>query len=361
MNDQDRQNSTPSSNRSLQAPVRSIEVDSVHVPSAPSLVHWPGNQTIPSLGFPEMDTKPDQVSDHGKEASITGISAQSLGGSSTVTDQQQPLYREPLGIVFDGDVSDATGTLLNNSADASTTSRATGSFWEEPNLRRYRSTNSSIHQTYEAVSDREPLTPVTSTKHAGSFECAGKPTAPFVCRSRRNFYMGRCHWLSLTILILTIYSTAFSAIWLIVAAVRPRYGEMINTKAGSLSPINASTLAAAFAKTIELSFVTVFVAFLGQVLSRRAFVRQSKGMTIAEMALKLWVTQPGSIITHWQSVHYKGNSLLGVVSFLAVVVVVFYTTASATIGKDLSFGCIFVSGFDLLYVVIISSESEAHE
>ena len=58
-------------------------------------------------------------------------------------------------------------------------------------------------------------------------------------------------------------------------------------------------MSAFFAKTIELSFATVFVSFLGQVLSRRAFMKnQGRGVTLAEFDMRSWVMQPGTLITH---------------------------------------------------------------
>jgi hypothetical protein len=48
------------------------------------------------------------------------------------------------------------------------------------------------------------------------------------------------------------------------------------------------------AKLIELSFVTAFVAFLGQVLSRRAFMKDhGRGVTLSELSMWRWVVQPG--------------------------------------------------------------------
>lgn len=58
-----------------------------------------------------------------------------------------------------------------------------------------------------------------------------------------------------------------------------------------MSPATASLLAAGFAKSIELSFVTVFVTFLGQVLSRRALIKRSRGITISEMSMRQWIMQ----------------------------------------------------------------------
>jgi hypothetical protein len=51
------------------------------------------------------------------------------------------------------------------------------------------------------------------------------------------------------------------------------------------------------AKLIELSFVTSFVAFLGQVLSRRAFMKeQGRGVTLSELSMWRWVVQPGTLV-----------------------------------------------------------------
>lgn len=114
--------------------------------------------------------------------------------------------------------------------------------------------------------------------------------------------------------------------------IRPRWGRRITTT-GSISPATASLLCTAFAKTIELSFVTVFVAFLGQVLSRRAFISQSKGITVADMSMRAWVMQPGTMITNWQTVRYAAVSYLGFVSLLAALMAMLYTTASDALGK----------------------------
>ena len=132
-------------------------------------------------------------------------------------------------------------------------------------------------------------------------------------------------------MILAIYSTVFSGMWLLIAIVKPRYGQRI-TSNGKFPPGTASLLCAAFAKTIELSFVTVFVAFLGQVLSRRAFIKQSRGITIAEMSMRSWVMQPGTMITHWESVRYAALSFLGTVALTGAFMAMLYTTASDALG-----------------------------
>lgn len=110
------------------------------------------------------------------------------------------------------------------------------------------------------------------------------------------------------------------------------------TASGGLHPEKASIICSALAKTIELSFVTVFIAFLGQLLSTRALVHR-KGITLAEISMRSWVMQPGSMITHWETIRYGAASWLGILALSTAVMSMFYTTASsALVEPRLRFG-----------------------
>lgn len=124
-----------------------------------------------------------------------------------------------------------------------------------------------------------------------------------------------------------------SGMYLIVAMVKPHFGNRISVH-GGLTPSTASLLSALFAKTIELSFVTVFVAFLGQVLTRRAILNKSRpgGITIAEMSMRTWIMQPGTLITHWEAVKYAALTFLGVIALTAAFIAMLYTTAADALG-----------------------------
>ena len=186
----------------------------------------------------------------------------------------------------------------------------------------------SLHQTFAASSEVEGLRP------SGPFENA----RGFDCKTKRSTKLSRGSVLAVTILILSIYTTVFSGIWIGIAIEKPHYGHTIAT-AGKISPNTASLLYAAFAKSIELSFVTVFVAFLGQVLSSRAIDERKKGITIAEMSMRSWVTQPGIMITHAASVRYAAGTFLGAFALLAALMAMLYTTASdALVAPKLKFG-----------------------
>lgn len=143
------------------------------------------------------------------------------------------------------------------------------------------------------------------------------------------------------LIILSVYSTLLSGLWFVVAIYQPRYGKGISSSSNvhAIAPSTASLVTALFAKTTELSFVTVFVAFVGQVLTRRAFVTGSKGMTLAEMTMRNWVIQPGSLFTHWDSIPYASGTSLGVLTLLSMFSGIFYTTASdAMVTPKLVFG-----------------------
>ncbi|QSZ30693.1 hypothetical protein DSL72_000251 [Monilinia vaccinii-corymbosi] len=158
------------------------------------------------------------------------------------------------------------------------------------------------------------------------------------CAAHNDIHSRTRSWTSLSLLCLCIYSTIFSGIWFFIAVLRPRYGDRIKTN-GPLTPTTASILFAGFAKSIELSFVTIFVNFLGQVLSRRSLIRNSDGVTVAQLTMRTWVIQPGFMITNAKILRKAAWSILGVITLVAAFVAMFYTTASdAIVSPSLQWG-----------------------
>jgi hypothetical protein len=151
-------------------------------------------------------------------------------------------------------------------------------------------------------------------------------------------YRTRFSGLSIAVLIFSFLSTALSALWLLLAIWQPRYGTAIHS-GGKFTPATASTVFALFAKLIELTFVTIFVTFLGQVISRRAIVQASRGVTVPELAMRTWVIQPGFMFTHWQHIQHAGVTVLTLLSVAAAFSAMFYTTASdALVSPHLKYG-----------------------
>lgn len=144
------------------------------------------------------------------------------------------------------------------------------------------------------------------------------------CQSTKGVKRPRfSHWVPVTILVLAVFSSVFSGIFLGIAlrssSLPPR---------GWLNPPTAAFLTSVFAKLIELSFVTVVVAFVGQSLARRAFkLENARGVTLAEMSMRTWIMQPGTLLTNWESVRYAAVSMLGLVSLLATLAAILYTSA----------------------------------
>jgi hypothetical protein len=148
------------------------------------------------------------------------------------------------------------------------------------------------------------------------------------CRSHRPI---RRKWMSKTILLLSLFSTIMSAILLIIGLHGPRYGRMIYTD-GPLTASSAAFLTSFIAKLTELTFVTVLVACLGQMLARRAYKQESRsGVMLAELSMRSWITQPGTMVTQWHSVRYAGITFLGITSLVGALSAMLYTSAATAL------------------------------
>ncbi|ORX99294.1 hypothetical protein BCR34DRAFT_606666 [Clohesyomyces aquaticus] len=195
-------------------------------------------------------------------------------------------------------------------------------------LKKHRSSESGDFQHYLQSSDTERLRKGAPSLRS-AYESDFRPTTE--CPTAKDFYQSRFSWLSITIIILCLFSTVFSAIFLGLAWNGPRYGRHI-TSHGPLTPAGAIILTSVMAKLIELSFVTSFVAFLGQVLSRRAFMKdQGRGVTLSELSMWRWVVQPGTLITHWETAKYSGLTILGILSLLSATLATLYAPASTAL------------------------------
>jgi hypothetical protein len=128
------------------------------------------------------------------------------------------------------------------------------------------------------------------------------------------------------VLLSSLYSTTFSGVWFISAAMGHRFGSL--NQPGSWSVEDVSTMIALLAKAIEVSFVLVCVACIGQELSRRLVKKDSLGITMSEMQLKYFLMQPGSIVTNFPAFMAVSTTYMGLLTLVAAVSAMFYTTAS---------------------------------
>ncbi|KAB8228420.1 uncharacterized protein BDW43DRAFT_217326 [Aspergillus alliaceus] len=106
----------------------------------------------------------------------------------------------------------------------------------------------------------------------------------FRCPSKYPIAQRWNRWVPITILILAVYATVGSGAYLAVACWKPWYGNFIGDS-GVLSASTAKFMAALLAKTIELAYVTVFVTFIGQFLSRRSLKKGSRGISLSDIIM----------------------------------------------------------------------------
>lgn len=164
----------------------------------------------------------------------------------------------------------------------------------------------------------------------------------------KNRRTAKIDFVSFGLVAVALYGTALSGLFLVIAIVEPQYGHRV-TEHGALSPSAASLLTAFLAKTIEISFATVYLVFLGQHVSRRATAR---GINLGTISMRSWIllvhselrkpltlwsnihtSQPGKLISEWQTVRLVGFGYLGLSTIFATVLILLYTTAANTLGR----------------------------
>ena len=164
---------------------------------------------------------------------------------------------------------------------------------------------------------------------------SGKSGQSFQFSTASDTHKPRSRWLTIALPVLSVFSTVLSGLVLILALKKHAWGTLISTR-GTIPPSMVPLIFPLLAKIIELSFSSVFVAFLGQALSRRVFDHdQSKGMTITEMSMRTWVVQPASIIAKYRNLGHIILSRLGALTLIAALLAMFYTTASDVLGTVL--------------------------
>ena len=179
-----------------------------------------------------------------------------------------------------------------------------------------------------------PVAPDSLEKVSGTDLRIGEDTIPSFDFMPPGIHKGRKDFFKSITIVIALYSTVMSGLWLVIAACRPHWGHRISSH-GIVKPDNASLISTLLAKSIEISLGAAFVTFLGQKLSQRAFFQPSKGISIAEMSMRAWVVQPGTIFAHWNILRNGISSWLGLATFFVAWMAMLYTTASDALGKHL--------------------------
>jgi len=202
-----------------------------------------------------------------------------------------------------------------------------------PSTRSHPTHSRNVSYDDTATLGRSPSNRASSRFTSSETALLNEHSPQLKCPTTKTIVHRRLGWVPITILVLAVYSTAVSGLYLVVAFLKPRYGKTVGVD-GKVAPSTASLLSTLFAKTVELAYVTVCVAFLGQVLTRRAITKGSKGISIADMSMRTWIMQPGSMIVHWESLRYSGWTILGAITLTATIVAMLYTTAAEALGTS---------------------------
>lgn len=276
-------------------------------PSSPAF-HRSGYHRVSSV-FEENHPQPTSSTSH-----PSGDEGHGLGISDLGTQERFSVTGLPVGSKQSPSIPGSADPLLSP-----TSAKLGGKVNGDGDVRQQRGEDDDPYNI-SAPSPYQPFTVDSESRRLhNKYPSESGNDREFACKAAEPLATGRSNWLAITILILSVYSTVFSCIWLVIAIAKPRYGHTITT-VGGMTPQTASVLCTAFAKSIELSFVTVFVTLLGQILSHRA-LGERKGVTIAEMSMRSWVMQPGTLITHWESVRYAAVTYLGAIALLAALMV----------------------------------------
>lgn len=198
----------------------------------------------------------------------------------------------------------------------------------------------ALNATTEFRTQYHPLTTFSPGKfpHVESqnieLESPGTPSVQNHRCGRREPYRS-LEWIAvISLFFVGLYSTLLSGVWLAIAIANPIWDDIIHFNSSKITPVNASTVTTALAKTIEMSFITLFLAVIGQYLTCKASNNNTAGISLAELQLKIVLLQPGVLVTRWTSYSRSMLSVLGIVSLVACLSATFYTTASDALGKN---------------------------
>lgn len=307
------------------------------LPKVPSSRHRPQYTRIPSTFWvAEGESQEPEAYDLGNLGSQSGVSSPNPITQPGITTAKPP----PLSSDITGEENAIQNTqeqeqerdrlpMTTASGDSPFVRTSLHSMYREPDLMTQGHDRSSEHlhpphQTSQSSDSgaRSDVDPASLRSEYSTF------VHQYNCTSIKKYKSVKLSWRWVVILIMAAYGTAMSALFFVIAVTEPRYGRKIRTD-GFLTISGAALLSTFLAKSIELSFVTLVIALLGQTLARRAHSKRGpNGITLAEIGMRSWILQPGTLVTHWESVRYAGVSVLGITALLSTILALLYVTAA---------------------------------
>jgi hypothetical protein len=103
-------------------------------------------------------------------------------------------------------------------------------------------------------------------------------------------------------------------------------------------PFVAKNVASLVAKVIEISFGSICVLYLGQLLTRRSINPDTHhGVSLDQICMRDWIIDPGSMLGDGKVLELGTKSFLGWFVLLAGVSTLLYGTASQNLSKCIGF------------------------
>ena len=158
------------------------------------------------------------------------------------------------------------------------------------------------------------------------------PVFQCISHNKERHYRTLPYYLVIPFILSGIYSTVGSGVWLAVAIHKPHWGTLVYPGGGLITYETAGTLTTALAKTIEMSFVSFYLATVGQYLTRRASNYNVPGISLADLQLKILLLTPGTLLTILRRYRSALKSVIGIASLIACLSSVLYITASESLG-----------------------------
>jgi hypothetical protein len=134
----------------------------------------------------------------------------------------------------------------------------------------------------------------------------------------------------------SLISTFFSGLYVVIAFWRPEWPQ-IRTE-GPITPTSSKIASSLIEKLIGLTFGSTCVLFLGQILTRRAKNPGSPhGVSLADMGIRNWIIDPGSMIAEAKGLPLRTKSGLACFIMTAVLASLLYGSATSALSEKLRF------------------------
>ncbi|OCK94764.1 uncharacterized protein K441DRAFT_677298 [Cenococcum geophilum 1.58] len=168
-------------------------------------------------------------------------------------------------------------------------------------------------EQYSGTRNNTPDHTIIGRTHSPASIASQEKSGPLPGRPKSSF------WKYLAI---SLLSTLLSGSYFAIAVWGPVWDSIRD-------PFLAKQVASITAKVIEISFGSICVLFLGQVLTRRSINRNvPRGVSLDQICMRDWIIDPGSMVGDGKVLELGTKSFLGWYVLVAAIATTLYGTAS---------------------------------